>query len=96
MALTIARRNEVEEQMRSKRMVEVGDKIRAKGITCTIAKIYYKERYVEPIHIYNEEKHEYEMGDDYKIFYDIEFEDTNGVYRHWKSAFDGGEVIYHN
>ena len=26
-------------------------------------------------------------------FWDIEFMDTDGVYRHWKQRFDGGALI---
>lgn len=29
-------------------------------------------------------------------FWDIEFTDTNGNYRHWKQYFDGGELIQEN
>lgn len=24
---------------------------------------------------------------------DIEFEDTNGIYRHYKSSYDGGQIV---
>lgn len=31
--------------------------------------------------------------DYYEGNWDVEFEDTQGNYRHWKSCFDGGELI---
>ena len=31
--------------------------------------------------------------DYYESVWDIEFTDINGVYRHWKQAYDGGEFI---
>ena len=70
--------------------VKVGDKVRAMGITSTIAMIYYCDVYVETGHpMFREAKDE----DEYYIFYDIEFRDTDGVLRHWKSSYDGGKLI---
>ena len=55
-----------------------GDVITAAGITATIYRLYYSD-----IHIYH--------GRDYTtITVDIEFMDTTGQYRHYKSNFDKG------
>lgn len=54
-----------------------GDTIHARGIAATIAKIACQD-------IWN--------GNDNKECYDIEFFDTNGFYRSWKSWIDGGTV----
>lgn len=71
--------------------VKVGDKVKAMGITSTIDTIHYIDVYAETGHpSYRDAKDE----DTYYIFYDIEFRDTNGVYRHWKSNSDGGELIH--
>ena len=72
---------EAVKEMEKKRMARVGDKISAKGITCTIGEIFFNDRYVE------------KKDGEYTVFYDIEFKDTNGNYRHWKSYFDGGKLI---
>lgn len=72
---------EVHEEMQSVREAREGDKISAMGITCTIGEIFHNERYVEL------------KDGKYQVFYDIEFRDTNGKYRHWKSYFDGGQLI---
>ena len=72
--------------------VKVGDTIKAMGVTCTIKEIYYSDVYVECGNaMFKECKDENE----YYIFYDVEFRDTNNVYRHWKSSFDGGTIISH-
>ena len=56
-----------------------GDKINAMGIAVTIGDtIYYSDSYSD----HNGKRQ-----------YDIEFKDSNGQYRHWKSEFDGGEYI---
>ena len=69
---------------------KVGDKISCKGITCTIGEIFYYDKYVETGHpMFKESKDE----DTYYVFYDIEFKDSNGNYRHWKSSYDGGKLI---
>ena len=71
--------------------IKVGDCIIAKGIKATIAEIYYCEVFAETGHpIFKEAKDE----KTYYLFYDIEFKDTYGVYRHWKSHWDGGK-LYH-
>lgn len=72
---------EAVKEMEKKRMARVGDKISAKGITCTIGEIFFNDRYVE------------KKDGEYVVFYDIEFKDTNNNYRHWKSYFDGGKLI---
>ena len=38
---------EAVKEMEKKRMARVGDKISAKGITCTIGEIFFNDRYVE-------------------------------------------------
>lgn len=71
--------------------VKVGDKVTARGLTTTIAEIYYCDVYAESGNaMFKEAKDE----NKYYIFYDIEFRDSNGNYRHWKSSFDGG-VLEH-
>ena len=72
--------------------VKVGDKVRAMGVTSTIDTIYYIDVYAETGHEYYKDAKD---KDTYYIFYDIEFRDTNGVCRHWKSSYDGG-ILIHN
>lgn len=72
---------ELKDEMLKVRKAQKGDQINCQGLTCTIDEIYYSDRYVE------------EKDGDYHIFYDIEFIDTRGEYRHWKSMFDGGHLI---
>ena len=52
---------EAVKEMEKKRMARVGDKISAKGITCTIGEIFFNDRYVE------------KKDGEYVVFYDIEF-----------------------
>lgn len=52
---------------------EIGDMIRALGMTAIIGEILYQ--------------------DCYDGIFDIEFIDTQGVYRHWKQEYDGGRLI---
>ena len=73
-----------EEQLKmlqTSKKVQVGTKINCQGITSVVKEIYYTDRYVEP------------KGDDWGVFYDVEYRDTNGYYRHWKSYFDGGYIV---
>lgn len=71
--------------------IEVGDKVKVGYTTCTIAEIYYKDVYVECGHPNFKEAKDRDL---YYIFYEVEFRDTNGTYRNWKSSFDGGELIH--
>lgn len=73
---------ELREKMMLEKKISVGDSIIAMGIRAKIKELFYSDRYVE-------------MKDGkYQIFYDVEFIDTNGIYRHWKSYFDGGHVEF--
>lgn len=72
---------EAQEKMMTVRKAKEGDIINCQGITCTIGEIFYNDRYVE------------EKDGEYQVFYDIEFKDTDGHYRHWKSYFDGGNLL---
>lgn len=69
------------EQLNNEPMIGIGDTIHCQGIAAVIAEIYYNDRFIELIP---------DQEDEYAIFYDIEFRDTNGVLRSWKSIFDGG------
>lgn len=66
--------------MEIKRSLEVGDTIVCKGVKATIKEIISQDAYIPSG----------ESG--YCI--DIEFRDTNGKYRNWKSYIDGGSVVY--
>lgn len=56
-----------------------GMKIEALGVLVTIDKVLYQHC---------------DLGDEYhKRWADVEFEDTNGRYRHWQSWSDGGTLI---
>lgn len=59
--------------------LEPGDKINARGIIATIDRIMYQDSFI------------WNKGE--PRIYDVEFIDTNGNYRHWKSNEDGGSVI---
>ena len=72
----------LQKKMMAEKKIEVGDTIVAKRIRAKIAELLYFDRYVE------------EKNGTYGIFYDVEFIDTNGNYRHWKSYFDGGHVEF--
>lgn len=79
------------EAFEESKRVKVGDKVKVGYTTCTIAEIAYIDVYAETGHpMFKESKD----PDTYYIFYDIEFRDTNGVYRHWKSSYDGGTLIH--
>lgn len=76
----------LQEQLNKEPMIGIGDTIHCKGISAVIAEIYYNDRFIELIPDQEEEV--------YAIFYDVEFRDTNGVLRSWKSIFDGGYVEF--
>ena len=80
----MAFREELETELNNEPEISIGDTIICKGIHSTIAKLYYSFRCVE----WHHEKKEFVK------YYDVEFEDTNGIYRHWKSYFDGGCIKY--
>ena len=78
---------EAMDEIRSMEQPKVGDTVTAYGIQSTIETIYHSEVYTETGHsMFKESKDE----NTYYIFYDIEFKDTKGNYKHWKSSFDGG------
>ena len=61
--------------------IQVGTIIECQGITSIVNEIYYSDRFVE------------EKNGEFNVFYDIEFRDTNGILRSWKSYFDGGRIV---
>lgn len=70
--------------------VKEGDVVKALGCTVTIKEVLDSSIYVETGHeLFKEAKDETK----YYVFYDVEFIDTNGNYRNWKSSFDGGHII---
>lgn len=71
------------EILQSARDIKYGDRIRCQNVVCTVGEIFYYDKYVE------------EKNGKYEVFYDIEFRDTNGIYRSWKSYFDGGVLLPH-
>jgi hypothetical protein len=79
-------RNKLETELNSEPEISIGDTVVVPkfGIKVTIAKLYYSFRCVE----WHHEKKEFVK------YYDVEFVDTNGNYRHWKSYFDGGYITY--
>ena len=66
-------------EKRDRNKVRPGDVIKALGITAVIDKILYQEHHEATK--YHEEE------------WCVEFIDTNGNYRHYRSWLDGGEVI---
>lgn len=64
------------------RKLEVGDIINCKGVKAEIKEILFQDAYIDDF-----------VPDDRK-YIDIEFKDTKGQYRHWKSHLDGGTVMY--
>lgn len=76
----------LEEELNAEPEVKVGDIIVVPKfrIKAKIEKLYYSFRCIE----WHNEKEEYVK------LYDIDFVDTNGIYRHWKSYFDGGYIEY--
>ena len=67
-----------------KRPLAVGDSVKCRGERVTIGKILSQDAYHA-----NLRPGEKGISD----YYDIEFEDSKGNYRHWKSNIDGGIVI---
>ena len=73
-----------------KRKLEVGDFIKVRGIKVEIGEILYQYFYKDE---YNHTNSTIEGISD-RSYIDIEFKDSNGNYRHWKSHLDGGEFEY--
>lgn len=67
--------------LQGSKKVQVGTKISCQGIISQVKEIYYSDRYVEP------------KGDVWCVFYDVEFRDTDGILRNWKSYYDGGHIV---
>lgn len=63
-----------------RKQVEVGDKISALGVIVTIKEILYQDWY---------SRNDFNTGE----YWDVEFIDSLGNYRHWVSQYDGGKVI---
>ena len=74
----------LQEELNSEPKISAGDVVVCKGIRATIAQIFYADRCIE----WHNEKEEFVK------YYDVEFKDTNGVHRRWKSYFDGGHIEY--
>ena len=79
-------RDELEAELNAEPEIQPGDVVVLNdGWTkATIDKLYYSFRCVE----WHTERKEFVK------YYDIEFVDTKGNYRHWKSYFDGGYIQY--
>ena len=79
-------REKLEAELNAEPLIQPGDIVVVPkfGIRATIDKLYYSFRCVE----WHTEKKKYVK------YYDIEFVDTKGNYRHWKSYFDGGYIQY--
>lgn len=79
-------RDELEVELNAEPEIQPGDVVVVPkfGIRATIDKLYYSFRCVE----WHTERKEFVK------YYDIEFVDTKGNYRHWKSYFDGGYIQY--
>lgn len=75
-------RRKVEEKLRNMRPISVGDKIIHDNRTYWVEKLVYADSYIE------------EKDGKYDIFHYVEFVDQYDEYRHWKSYFDGGNVVY--
>lgn len=60
--------------------LEPGDMVVCQGIKATIKEIKYQ---------FYDERNDFGTGE----LFDVEFIDTNGSYRSWKSQWDGGYVI---
>lgn len=61
-----------------------GDRVKLWGLLFEIKQIHYQDAYLE----YSDE------FPDGRWFWDVEFLDTSESYHHWKSYFDGGELLY--
>ena len=81
-------KHKLERELYLEPKVQIGDTIIVPklGIIATIEKLYYSFRCIE----WHNEKQEYVK------LYDVEFVDTKGNYRHWKSYFDGGYIKFAN
>ena len=79
-------KDELEAELNAEPEIQPGDVVVVPkfGIRATIDKLYYSFRCVE----WHTERKEFVK------YYDIEFVDTKGNYRHWKSYFDGGYIQY--
>lgn len=79
-------RDELEVELNAEPEIQPGDVVVLNdGLTkAIIDKLYYSFRCVE----WHTERKEFVK------YYDIEFVDTKGNYRHWKSYFDGGYIQY--
>lgn len=79
-------KDRLEEELETEPTIQPGDTvvIPERRIKATIDKLYYAFRCVE----WHKEKQCYVKH------YDVEFVDTKGNYRHWKSYFDGGYIEY--
>ena len=79
-------RDELEAELNAEPEISVGDIVVVPkfGIHATIDKLYDSFRCVE----WHTERKEFVK------YYDVEFVDTKGNYRHWKSYFDGGYIQY--
>lgn len=64
-------------------IAEVGDTVLIHGFKFIIATLFYSDSYTE----WNADIN------DYGFYHDVEFKDTKGMYHHWKSRFDGGELV---
>ena len=81
-------KHELEEELNAEPEIKPGDTIVIPRlfIRAKIEKIYYSFKCVE----WHTEKEKYVK------LYDVEFVDTKGIYRHWKSYFDGGYIEFAN
>lgn len=79
-------RDELEAELNAEPEIQPGDVVVVPkfGIRATIDKLHYSFRCVE----WHTERKEFVK------YYDVEFVDTKGNYRHWKSYFDGGYIQY--
>lgn len=81
------------------RKLREGDIIICQGTRATIGKVLYQSCYIDTTHKMIYEKYHksnperYSHSED-KTYIDIEFTDTYGNYRHWKSELDGGLIIF--
>lgn len=62
--------------------LDIGDVIECRGTKAKIAKIISQDAFIP------------KEGGNVPPYIDIEFEDTNGKYRRWRSELDGGKVYY--